>query len=93
MNTPSAEQYKALMTEVIKKQIIILGPSISVLKARNVTALKVSDDGIVTDLSGDPQQALQQLIEEYVSLSGLIVKNVLGSIMDKYPEIKVNVGN
>ena len=36
--------------------------------------------GTVTDVAGDPQQALQQLIDEYVALSGLIVKNILGSI-------------
>jgi hypothetical protein len=86
------DQYKALMTEIIKKQIVILGPDISVLKARNVKSIEVSDDGTVTEISGDPQAVLQQLIDEYVALSGQIVKNILGSIMDKYPEIKVNVG-
>ena len=92
MSTANVEQYKALMTEIIQKQIIILGPNISVLKARNIAALKVADDGSVTEVAGDPQQALQQLIDEYVALSGLIVKNILGSIMGKYPEIKVSVG-
>ena len=86
------EQYRALMTEVVQKQIVILGPNISVLKARNVKELKVQDDGVVTEVSGDPQVAFQKLIDEYVALSGLIVKNILGSIMSKYPEIKVNVG-
>lgn len=89
---PTPEQYKSLMTEIIQKQIVILGPNISVLKARNIAALKVEDNGTVTEIAGDPQQALQHLIDEYVSLSGLIVNNILGSIMGKYPEIKVNVG-
>ena len=86
------DQYKALMTEIIQKQIVILGPNISVLKARNVKELKIQDDGTVAELNGDPQTVLQKLIDEYVALSGLIVKNILGSIMSKYPEIKVNVG-
>lgn len=86
------DQYKALMTEVIQKQIVILGPNISVLKARNVKELKVQDDGAVTEINGDPQAVLQKLLDEYVALSGLIVKNVLGSIMGRYPEIKINVG-
>ena len=93
MADPTKEQYQRLMTEIIKKQIVILGPSISVLKARNVVALKVGDDGTVTDVTGEPQQVLQQLVDEYVALSGLIVKNILKSIMEKYPEIKVNVGS
>ena len=89
---PDVEQYKALISEIIKKQIVILGPDISVLKARNVKELDVEDDGTVNGISGDPQEVLQKLIDEYVSLSGQIVKNILGSIMSKYPEIKVSVG-
>lgn len=91
MATP--EQYKVLFTEIIKKQIVILGPDISVLKARNIKELTVENDGTVTVVSGDPQQVLQKLIDEYVSLSGLIVKNIVGTIMSKYPDIKFNVNN
>ena len=88
---PDVEQYKALITEIIQKQIVILGPDISVLKARNVSELEVQDDGTVTAISGEPQEVLQKLIDQYVALSGQIVKNILGSIMSKYPEIKVSV--
>lgn len=87
------EKYKILLTEIIKKQIIILGPDISVLKARNIKELTIEDDGTVTEINGDPQQILQKLIDEYVSLSGLIVKNIVGTIMTKYPELKVSVNN
>ncbi len=89
MATP--EQYKILITEIIKKQIVILGPDISVLKARNIKELTVENDGTVSAINGDPQQVLQKLIDEYVSLSGLIVKNIVGTIMSKYPEIKIDV--
>lgn len=81
------EQYKALMSEVIKKQIIIIGPDIAVLKARNVQELTVSDDGDISSIKGDPAVALEKLIDEYVELSGLIVKNALGSIFTKYPAV------
>ncbi len=90
---PDKEQYKVLLTEIIKKQIVILGPDISVLKARNIKELAVENDGTVTAINGDPGQALQKLIDEYVSLSGLIVKNIVGTIMSKYPEIKISVDN
>lgn len=91
MATP--EQYKELLTEIVKKQIVILGPDIAVLKARNIKELTIENDGSVSAISGDPQQILQKLIDEYVSLSGLIVKNIVGIIMSKYPEIKINTGN
>jgi hypothetical protein len=82
------ETYKALMTEIIHKQAVILGPQIAILKARNVPSLSVSDDGQVVDINEDPRTALQKLVDEYVKLSGQIVKNALGSIFTKYPQVE-----
>ncbi len=88
----SIKEYKDLMTEIVQKQIVILGPDIAVLKARNVKDLTVQDDGTVTSVAGEPQEALQHLIDEYIALSGLIVKNILGPVFAKYPKIKVSIG-
>ena len=85
---PSKEDYKQMLTEIIQKQVVILGPQIAVLKARNVPGMTVSDDGKVTDISGQEQVILQKLIDEYVALSGEIVKNAVNSIFEKYPSIK-----
>jgi hypothetical protein len=85
---PTNSDYKQMLTEIIKKQIVILGPQIAVLKARSVPGLKVSDDGSVTGVSGPEQVVLQKLIDEYVALSGEIVKNAVNSIFEKYPSIK-----
>ena len=83
-----ALQYAAIISEIIAKQAVILGPDIAILKARNVSGLVVDDQGKVTEIKGEPAVALQKLINEYVELSGLIVKNTLGSIFEKYPDIK-----
>ncbi|MEK7068046.1 MAG: hypothetical protein AAB956_03550 [Patescibacteria group bacterium] len=82
------EQYKSLMSEIITKQIVILGPQIAIIKARNVAGLTIDESGKVTDIKGEPAEALQNLIDAYVNLSGLIVKNALGSIFSKYPGLK-----
>ncbi|HEC30834.1 MAG TPA: hypothetical protein ENI66_02365 [Candidatus Yonathbacteria bacterium] len=82
------DQYKSIITEIIKKQVVILGPQIAVLKARGVSGLKVTDEGEVTNIEGEPHESLQALIDQYVELSGQIVKNALGSIFVKYPLIK-----
>lgn len=74
----------ALMSDVIGKQSVILGPDIAILKARNVEGLKISNDGKVTDIIGNPRDVLQGLIDEYVSLSGQIVKTALGSVFEKH---------
>lgn len=86
------EQYMALMSEVIQKQIVILGPEIAVLKARNVPEITIGADGKVTDIKGDPAQALEKLIDTYVELSGQIVRNALGSIFTKYPAVTAKRG-
>ncbi|MBN2093832.1 MAG: hypothetical protein JW740_00430 [Candidatus Zambryskibacteria bacterium] len=82
--------YKQILTEIIKKQIVILGPQIAVLKARNIQGLKVTDDGEVTEINDSEQAILQKLIDEYVALSGEIVRNAVNSIFEKYPSIQFN---
>jgi len=81
-------QYISLISEIIAKQAVILGPDIAILKARNVLGLAIDDNGKVTDIKGDPSDAVEQLIDEYVQLSGQIVKSALSSIFTKYPGLK-----
>lgn len=84
------EQYTALISEIIKKQSLILGPEIAILKARSVQGLMVDNDGKVTGVGDNPKDTLQSLVDQYVELSGLIVKNALGSIFAKYPNLNIN---
>lgn len=81
-------QYLELLTEIIKKQAVILGPEIAILKARGVAELTVDDSGKVTDINGDFDAATHKLVDEYVALSGAIVKTALGSVFTKYPSLK-----
>lgn len=84
------EQYVALISEIIKKQSLILGPEIAILKARSVQGIMVDNDGKVTGVGDNPKETLQKLVDCYVELSGQIVKNALGSIFAKYPELNIN---
>lgn len=81
------EQYKSLLSDIIAKQAVILGPDIAVLKARSVVGLKVDEAGAVIDFSGDPKELLERLVDIYVELSGQIVKSALSSVFAKYPEL------
>lgn len=83
-------QYEALISEIIKKQTVILGPEIAIVKARSVPGLMVDNDGKVTGVGDNPKETLQNLVDQYVELSGQIVKNALGSIFAKYPGININ---
>lgn len=82
--------YKHLISEIIHKQIDILGQDIAVAKAGNVKGLKVSGTGEVLEVGSDPEQILDDLVAQYIALSGEIVKNILGPVFSKYPEIKLN---
>jgi len=78
------------LSEIVAKQSIILGPDIAILKAKSVAGIEVDSSGKVISISGDPQQAVQELIDAYVELSGQIVKSALGSVFTKYPNIKAD---
>jgi len=80
-------RYVAIISEIIARQSIILGPDIAILKARSVNGLQVSDDGKVINIEGEGNVVLQQLVNAYVELSGMIVKNAMSSIFEKYPDI------
>lgn len=80
------QDYKKLLTDVIKKQIVILGPQITLAKARNVKGLTISDDGTVTAMQGSPQELIQDLINQFVQLSGEIVKKTMEPLLSVYPD-------
>lgn len=80
----TVSDHQKLLTSVIQKQIIILGPSITLAKARNVPGLTVADDGTVVSMSGNPQELTQKLVEQFMELSGLIVKKTMEPLLASY---------
>lgn len=91
MQPQNTEEYKKLLTEVIKKQIVILGPDITLAKARNVAGLEVADDGTILNITGNPQEIVQKLIDQFVQLSGLIVKKTMEPLLMVNTPIQVPV--
>ncbi len=86
------QDYKKLIEEIVGKQMDILGPEIAIRKAANVPGLTLNDKGQVIKLDESNAQAvLQKLVDEYIALSGAIVKNILDPVFAKYPEIKLNL--
>lgn len=87
-----AGDYKSLLTDLIKKQMVMLGPNLVLSKARQVQGLTVGDDGAVSVIAGDPQVALQALANEFMKLSGQIAQMTLDTLLAKYPGIKKPTG-
>ena len=88
---PSEQEYKDLISEIVKKQILILGPDVALLRAGSISGLKLDKEGGVLSVSGNQQETLQQLVDRYIELSGQIVKNVLKPVFAKYPTIKIDI--
>ncbi len=87
------EKYLELATEIIKKQSVILGPDIALLKARSISELQISDTGEVTSISGEANLVIEKLVDAYVALSGAIVKSALSSVFTRYPNLQQKVDN
>ena len=82
------EDYQSLLTDLIKKQMVMLGPNVALGTARKVNGLTVSEDGSVTDIIGDPQTVMEGVANSYMSLSGQIAQMTLKTILEKYPGLK-----
>lgn len=87
----SAEDYKNLINDILAKQAVILGQDIVILKAKNVVGLNLTSEGKVESIDGNPEEVLQKLVDEYIALSGQIVKNILSPVFQKYPDIKITL--
>ncbi len=82
------EEYKKMLTDLIQKQMVVLGPKIALDKAKKIAGLKVNDDGTVLDMDGDPQMVLKGVANEYMALSGQIAQMTLNTLLEKYPTVK-----
>ena len=85
---PDNEEYKKMLTDLIQKQMVVLGPNIALDKARKVAGLTLNSDGTVQDLNGDAQMILKGVANEYMALSGQIAQMTLNTLLEKYPTVK-----
>ncbi|MGH7246341.1 MAG: hypothetical protein ACREGI_05430, partial [Candidatus Levyibacteriota bacterium] len=59
---------------------------ITLAKARNVKGLTITDDGTVTSINGPAQELIQALVDQFVQLSGLIVKKTMEPLLVGFPQ-------
>lgn len=87
------ETYKNMLSDLIKKQMIMLGPNVALGTARKVSGITVSEDGTVTDITGEPQIIMEGVANAFMSLSGQIAQMTLKTILEKYPTLKAQVNS
>jgi len=84
------EDCKKAITEIVKKQMDIVGPVVALSVAQKATSVKLSTSGEVMEIIGDPKTALEQVAEAYIAFSGEISKMILKSVIKSYPDITIN---
>jgi len=82
------QQYLSLLSEIIAKEMMILGPDMAILTAQSIDGLVVDKNGVVTDIVGYEADAVKKMIDEYQKISGVAADEVINSIFEKYPQIK-----
>ena len=90
METP-VQDPKQLLTEIIQKLMVVVGAELALSKVKNIHGMTVSEDGTVTDIQTEPQALLQELVEEFVGLSGEIVKQITELLASKQMQQKMPV--
>lgn len=82
------EIFDQIAEKIIEQQEAIIGP-IAVDRAKLVTALKIDWPQHDVDISGNPQAAIDQLIEQYKELFGQIAvqasKEAVTSLLAQLP--------
>lgn len=68
---------KKVISELIRRQVAILGPDITMARVKNVLGIQVDANGEVISVDRDPQVVLTDLTNQFVELSGLIVKKTI----------------
>ena len=76
---------KGLFSAVIKKQIEILGTDIVLARVKKVSGINVDQSGNVIIVTGQTQFLLEQLTDQFLELSGLIVKKTMESLLLSSP--------
>ncbi len=69
--------FKEILTQVIKKQMIAIGPDITIAKVKSIPGVVISDDGTVTEIAGEPKQITKELEEAFTELTGSLVKKTM----------------
>ena len=75
------DEHKIIISQLIKKQMEMVGPAIALSIAKKVPTIKVADNGEVLEVSGDSKAALEQLANAYIEFSGEISKLILKSLL------------
>lgn len=87
----SAIDYSKVLTELIQKQMVLIGPDITFGIVKKVGGLHVDQNGVVMRIdNADTRSLLTSLLNEFFSLSELIAKKSVEILLENYPELPID---
>lgn len=86
--------YGKVMTDLIQKQMIILGPDITFAKVKNVGKITIDTNGRVIKIeSPNPNELLQGLVDEFIELSEEVSRKSVESLLTAYPSLNLQTSS
>lgn len=76
--------YQALFSELIQKEKTILGPDVVTAKLKTIPGIEVSNKGEIRHISVLPEVFLEELIRQFIELSGVIGKGTVSRVLSEY---------
>lgn len=77
----SQTDYKSILSEFLQHQILIFGPQAVKMMVSGVNGLDLEKDGMVKNITGDPQKIMQEVAERLSQLSEYAVKTTFDRIL------------
>lgn len=72
--SPQDDPANQFITDLIKKQIAIFGPNITLAQMKNIKGLEIDADGDVINITDQPDFIKKELLASWQSLSPFLAK-------------------
>jgi len=86
------KKYQELLGAITKGYSNLIGLAVVIRKADNL-GLKIDNNGQVLEYKGDPVKLIENLLNEFVELSGdaaiKFCKDAIAEVLTKYPDIEI----
>lgn len=84
---PTSQEYQNILSEIIKKLIVLFGPTVVMAKVKNIPEISVDDDGTVTKISSEPELAYKKTVETFKNLASEAVEKIIEPIISGHPAL------
>jgi len=82
-----------LLTDIIQKQIVILGRDVVLRKARSIGKITIDDTGAVTAVEGEAKVYLKSLIVSLAEISPESIRKTIEPMVSGNPELQALISH